>query len=194
MSTQHEKNKKLARNMGLVVLFMVMLSFASVPLYRVFCQVTGFDGTTQMRLGGKPPEKIDKREITILFDSRVDASLPWDFRPETRKMTVHIGQQGLVSFQGSNLSAKNTIGTAVYNVTPEKAGKYFFKTQCFCFDRQELAPGKSAHFPVMFYVDPSILDDPQMDDVTDITLSYTFYHADSDALDKAISNFGGKIQ
>lgn len=194
MTPQQEKNRKLARNMGLVVLFMVLLSFASVPLYRIFCQVTGFDGTTQM--GGKAPDKdkIDKREITILFDSRIDSGLPWEFKPEKRKMTVHIGQQGLISFLGSNLSARDTVGTAVYNVTPEKAGKYFFKTQCFCFARQELGPGKTAHFPVMFYVDPSILEDSQMDDVTDITLSYTFYPADSDALDKAITNYGGKIQ
>lgn len=189
MTPQQEKNKKLGRNMAFVVLFMIALSFASVPLYRVFCQVTGFDGTVQ--IGGKAPDKMDKREITILFDSRVDSGLPWEFRPETRKMKVHIGQQALISFKGSNLSAQDTIGTAVYNVTPEKAGKYFHKTQCFCFARQELAPGKTAHFPVMFYVDPSILEDSQMDDVTDITLSYTFYASDSNALDRAIENYGG---
>lgn len=190
MDNLAQKNKRLARNMGLVVVFMIALSFASVPLYRVFCQVTGFDGT--VIIGGKAPDKIEERQITILFDSRVDSGLPWEFKPEVRKMTVHIGQQALISFQGSNLSSKTTIGTAVYNVTPEKAGQYFHKIECFCFNRQELNGGKTAHFPVVFYLSPEILQDPEMNDVSDITLSYTFYSADSKALDRAIENYGSK--
>jgi cytochrome c oxidase assembly protein subunit 11 len=188
--THHDKNKKLARRLGLVVVFMIGLSFAAVPMYRVFCQKTGFGGT--VIIGGKAPDKMDKREITVLFDARVDSSLPWDFKPETREMTVHVGEKSLVSFIGSNLSANTTTGAAVYNVTPEKVGEYFHKIQCFCFNKQELGPGKTAHFPVVFYLDPALLKDPEMDDVTDVTLSYTFYPADSKALDKAIENYGTK--
>lgn len=190
--TPQEKNARMAKRIIGVILVMVALSFASVPLYRVFCQVTGYGGT--MRIGGAPPDKIDKREVTILFDTRVDGGLPWQFRPEKRKLKVHIGQQGLISFKGDNLSSKTTAGTALYNVTPEKVGKYFYKTQCFCFDRQEIGPGKTAHFPVMFYVDPAFLEDLQMADVTDITLSYTMYPAESDALERAMLNFGGRRQ
>ena len=171
---------------------MIALTAVSVPLYRLFCQKTGYNGTVQK--GGTAPDHVSQREITILFDARVDPGLPWEFKPETRKMTVHIGQKSLVSFTGSNLSASETTGTAIYNVTPDKIGEYFHKTQCFCFDKQTLGPGKTAHFPVVFYIDPSILKDPLMDDVTDITLSYTFYPADSKILDKAIEKFGTKAK
>ncbi|MDB5478459.1 MAG: cytochrome c oxidase assembly protein [Alphaproteobacteria bacterium] len=188
MNNLKNKNNKSAAFIAAIVLGMIALSFASVPLYRVFCRVTGFDGTVQV--GGKAPDKIDKRQVTISFDARVDSGLPWEFRPETRKMDVHVGQQALVSFMGTNLSANDTIGTAVYNVVPEKAGIYFHKTQCFCFAKQELGPGKTAHFPVMFYLDPAMLADREMDDVTDITLSYTFFPTDSKALDRAIENYG----
>lgn len=180
-----DKNRKTARVALMTVAFMVGLSFAAVPLYRLFCQVTGFDGTTM--IGGTAPGKVSERRITVLFDGRTDPGLPWHFKPETRKMTVNIGQQGLISFMGKNQSAGQTTGTALYNVTPLKAGKYFHKTQCFCFARQDLGPGKTTHFPVAFYIDPAILKDREMDDVTDIVLSYTFYAADSDALDTAMT-------
>jgi cytochrome c oxidase assembly protein subunit 11 len=184
----NKNNRKVGLILFSVILFMVALTAVSVPLYRIFCQKTGYAGTVQ--IGGKAPDKISKREINILFDARVDPSLPWEFKPETRKMTVHVGQQALVSFIGSNLSAAETTGTAIYNVTPDKIGEFFHKTQCFCFNKQTLGAGKTAHFPVVFYVDPSILDDPTMDDVTDVTLSYTFYPAESKKLDKAIENYG----
>jgi cytochrome c oxidase assembly protein subunit 11 len=188
--TTEEKNKRMMRTMLLVVACMIGVSFASVPLYRIFCQVTGFGGTPLMGGEPPPPEKISKRTITILFDARVDSGLPWEFKPETRKMTVQIGQQALINFKGSNLSAQQTTGTAVYNVTPEKVAGYFHKTQCFCFAKQDLAPGKTAHFPVMYFIDPEILNDPEMNDITDITLSYTFFPTDSEALDKAIETYG----
>lgn len=171
-----------------VVLAMGSLSFASVPLYRIFCQMTGYDGTTQE--GGTLPDKIVDRDIRILFDARVDSGLPWDFGPEQKHLTVKVGQQGFISYQAKNLAGGKTTGTAVYNVTPDKVGKYFHKTQCFCFAEQSIAPGKIAHFPVVFFVDPSIMDDPTLDDVTDITLSYTFFATESDALDKALSDYG----
>lgn len=188
MNDLHAKNKKiLFAGLGVVAL-MIALSFAAVPLYSMFCKATGFGGTTM--LAKEAPKDISERTIKVLFDARVDAGLPWDFKPETRSLTVKIGQQGLIAFQATNVSARQTKGTAVYNVTPEKVGKYFNKTQCFCFAEQELPPGKSAHFPVVFFIDPAILKDPDLEDVTDITLSYTFFPADSKALDDALSRYG----
>lgn len=187
-----KKNKRVVLIIVGVLVAMIGVSFASVPLYRLFCQVTGLDGT--MRIGGEAPGKASERTITISFDARVNQGLPWTFKPDQRKVDVFVGQSGVASYEGTNLSAKNTTGTALYNVSPFKAAKYFYKTQCFCFAEQSLAPGKSAHFPLMFYIDPAFLTDPEMDDVTDITLSYTFYAADSDALEKAMTNFEGKIQ
>lgn len=192
MNDVQAKNKKMVLYIVGTVLFMVVLSFASVPLYRMFCAVTGIDGT--MRIGGEAPGKASERVITVSFDARVNQGLPWQFKPERRKLDVFVGQSALISYEGTNLSAKVTKGTAIYNVTPFKVAKYFYKTQCFCFAEQVLNPGKSAQFPVMFYIDPALLKDPEMNDVTDITLSYTFFTADSEELQKALSNFEGKIQ
>lgn len=188
MTSVNRQNNRVALIIVLIVVGMVGLSFASVPLYRLFCQVTGLGGTTQTSVTA--PGKVSDRVITVSFDTRVDTGLPWQFKSETRRMDVHVGQQALVSFRGTNRTARQTAGTALYNVTPEKVGKYFNKTQCFCFARQELGPGKSADFPVMFFIDPAILDDPEMNDVTDIVLSYTFFPADSQALDDAMSQYG----
>lgn len=190
MTDLRAKNKKVMLTVVGVVAFMVALSFASVPLYSLFCRVTGLDGTVTR--ADRLPDTIDARTITVSFDARVDQGLPWDFRPEQRKVTVKIGQQGLIAFKADNISAKTTIGTAVYNVTPEKVAKYFHKTQCFCFAEQLLNGGETAHFPVVFFIDPEILKDEEMDDVTDVTLSYTFFAANSKALDRAISHYGQK--
>ncbi len=167
--------------------FMLGMSFASVPLYRLFCQVTGFDGTT-MRSDSAPGVVMD-RQMEIRFNADTSQDLPWRFKPDQHKIKVNVGQEGLVSYEAKNLTKEPTTGTAVYNVTPEKAGKYFHKTQCFCFDRQTLTPGQDMHMPVVFYVDPSIMDDREMDDVKVITLSYTFYPADSKSLDSALEAF-----
>lgn len=190
MTDLQTKNKKILFGVIGVVVVMIALSFASVPLYSLFCKATGLDGTVTR--ADALPSTIDKREITVLFDARVDSGLPWDFRPEQRKVTVKIGQQGLIAFKADNISAQKTVGTAVYNVTPEKVAKYFHKTQCFCFAEQLLNGGETAHFPVVFFIDPAILKDEEMDDVTDITLSYTFFAANSKALDRAISTYGLK--
>lgn len=190
--TLQAKNRRVVMVILVVLAVMVGLSIASVPLYRLFCQVTGLDGT--MRIGGTAPGKASERVVTISFDARVDRGLPWLFKPERRKLDVYVGQSGLIAYEGTNISARETVGTALYNVTPFKAAKYFYKTQCFCFAEQALAPGKSAQFPVMFYVDPAFLADPEMADVSDITLSYTFYAADSPALEKAMTDFDGVIQ
>lgn len=181
------------RRTGLLVLIlvagMVGLSFASVPLYRVFCQVTGIGGPAQRLAAAPASDQIGSREIEVRFNADVDQRLPWFFKPEQRSVTVKVGQEGLTSFRARNLSDKAITGTAVYNVVPEKAGQYFHKTQCFCFGEQTLTPGQDVDMPVMFYVDPKIADDPNMGDVVSITLSYTFYRTDSAELDRAVERF-----
>lgn len=161
---------------GLGVCFMTGLGFASVPLYRVFCQATGLNGTTQR--GVRAPGAVGQR-IVVAFDTNVSPNLKWDFRPEERADTVDIGGRDMAFFFATNKSDKPVTGAATFNVTPTQAGKYFHKIQCFCFTQQTLKPGETTRMPVIFYVDPKILDDPDARDVKEITLSYTFYPVDS---------------
>lgn len=168
---------------------MVGLAFASVPLYDLFCRVTGFGGTTQVSKAAPSEDKIIDRQITVHFNGDTNRALHWEFEPEFRKIAVKVGQQGLITFKAKNLDHNPTEGTAVYNVTPAKAGKYFQKTQCFCFDRQLLKPDEAMDMPVVFYIDPSIVNDRNMDDVKTITLSYSFFPSDSKALDSALEEF-----
>ncbi len=155
---------------------MAGLAYASVPLYRWFCQVTGFGGTTQV--ADRLPERVLDRVITVRFNADVSASLAWRFRPAQHSIDVRLGEQALAFYTARNESGAPTPGTATYNVTPAKAGPYFTKIACFCFDEQTLAPGQSADMPVTFFVDPAMADDRNLDDVTTITLSYTFFNAD----------------
>jgi len=171
-----------------VALGMVGLSFAAVPLYKVFCRATGFGGTTQVAAQGAG--QVLNRTIEIRFNTDVNGELPWVFKPNQRSVTLKVGETGMATFHAHNESGEPVVGTAVYNVTPEKAGLYFDKIQCFCFSQQLLKPQESADLPVAFYVDPAIAKDPNLDDVTVITLSYTFYRAKSQALDKAIDAEG----
>ena len=171
-----------------VTLGMVALSFAAVPLYGVFCRATGFGGTTQ-RATQSAAQVLD-RKIEIRFNTDVNSELPWLFKPNQRSVTLKVGETGMATFHAVNKSSEPVVGTAVYNVTPEKAGLYFDKIQCFCFTQQLLKPQESADLPVAFYVDPAIAKDPNLDDVTVITLSYTFYRAKSPELDKAIDAEG----
>jgi cytochrome c oxidase assembly protein subunit 11 len=171
-----------------VTLGMVALSFAAVPLYQVFCRATGFGGTTQ-RAAQAATQVLD-RKIEIRFNTDVNSELPWLFKPNQRSVTLKVGETGMATFHAVNKSSEPVVGTAVYNVTPEKAGLYFDKIQCFCFTQQLLKPQESADLPVAFYVDPAIAKDPNLDDVTVITLSYTFYRAKSPALDKAVGAEG----
>lgn len=181
-----DKNTKTLFVILAVAVFMVGAAFAFVPLYRMFCQMTGWDGTPNIY--ARPANENDRRNATVIvqFNADVDRALPWNFKPEQRRITTQIGVPALTAYEAKNLSAKPVTGTAVYNVSPEKAGRYFNKTQCFCFDRQTLQAGQRADFPVQFYIDPKFVDDPEMDDVKIITLSYTFYEADSAALEKAL--------
>ena len=160
-----------------VVAGMAGASFAAVPLYRMFCQVTGFAGTTQTAVAA-PVETLD-RVMTVRFNADIGKRLPWRFRPDQGPVDVRVGEQGLAFFTAANTSDETVTGHAVFNVTPLKAGRYFTKIQCFCFDQQVLAPGETARMPVTFFVDPEIANDPSLDDVSTITLSYTFFRTDT---------------
>lgn len=159
-----------------VVAGMVGLSFAAVPLYQMFCQVTGYGGTTQ-RADAAPDEILDKTVI-VRFDANVDPKLPWTFVPEQRTMQVRIGESSLAFFKATNNSDKPVTGTAGFNVAPQAAGLYFAKVQCFCFTKQTLAPGETIEMPVSFFVDPKFVDDESTENIPEITLSYTFYRND----------------
>lgn len=169
------KNRRLGLTLLAIVVGMIGLSFASVPLYRVFCQVTGLDGTTQ-RAATVPDKTID-RYITVRFNTDVAEGLPWIFTPETKPVRVRLGEAAHASFGVVNNGSRSIIGMATYNVTPEKVGLYFQKVQCFCFEPHEIKPGENKEFPILFFVDPALNDDPNLADVTDITLSYTYFEA-----------------
>jgi cytochrome c oxidase assembly protein subunit 11 len=166
---------------------MTGLSFAAVPLYDLFCRVTGFGGTTQV--AAAPANRVLDRRITIRFNADVNGDVPWQFRPERPAIEMKVGETALVSYSARNLSDKPVTGTAVYNVTPQKAGLYFNKIQCFCFDEQVLQAGQRVDMPVYFFVDPAIADDPNLDDVNTITLSYTFFRAKSDGTAQVSENY-----
>ena len=168
-------NRKVALMSAAIVVAMVGLAYASVPLYRLFCQVTGFGGTTQRAQAA--PEKALDRRMTIRFDANVAGSLPWSFEPVQRALDVKVGEEHFAYYRAVNRSSHAVTGSAVFNVTPDTAGAYFNKIQCFCFAEQTLKPGESVEMPVSFFVDPAIVEDHGLDKVSTITLSYTFYPA-----------------
>lgn len=168
-------NTSIVLALVLVVCGMAGLSFASVPLYRLFCQVTGYGGTTQVATAA--PETTSDRRITVRFNTDVSPKLAWRFEPPKHPVTLRVGEQGLAIFRAVNLSDRPMTGSATFNVTPLKAGLYFDKTQCFCFDEQRLEPGQTAEMGVSFFIDPAILEDRNLDDVTTVTLSYTFFRS-----------------
>lgn len=157
---------------------MVGVGYAAVPLYRLFCQVTGFGGTTQMATGDAPGAVSSGKTIAIRFDANHSPQLPWEFKPEQPVERIAVGARDMTFYTAKNLAAYPVKGIATYNVTPTQAGKYFNKIQCFCFNEQTLAAGKQVRMPVLFFVDPAILTDPATKDVEEITLSYTFYPVD----------------
>ncbi|MBI1274027.1 MAG: cytochrome c oxidase assembly protein [Alphaproteobacteria bacterium] len=175
MTAASNKNRKLIVKLLAVVAAMIGLSFASVPLYNLFCSTTGFGGTT--RRAAAAPEAVAGRVITVSFNADVNRDLAWEFHPMQTAVRFRVGEVGIAKYSARNKSAVPVVGTAVFNVQPDKAGPYFNKIECFCFTEQLLAPGEAAEFPVTFFIDPAIMDDPDMADVTDITLSYTFYRA-----------------
>jgi len=176
MTAVADKNTKTGLRLALVALAMVALAFASVPLYRAFCQATGFGGTTQ-RAETAPGAVAG--EIGVRFDANIDSKLPWRFEPVQEKVRVHPGERTTIYYRATNLTARTTTGQAIFNVTPEETGPYFNKIACFCFTEQALKPGESVMMPVVFFVDPKILKDEDTKTIDEITLSYTFYPVES---------------
>jgi cytochrome c oxidase assembly protein subunit 11 len=170
---QQSRNGKLVLALVALVAGMTGLAFASVPLYRMFCQATGYGGVPQRADRGS--DTVLDRTIRVRFDANVDRALPWTFAPEKRTVDVKIGETALAFFKASNTSQAQVSGTAVFNVVPELAGRYFTKIECFCFKQQTLAAGASVEMPVTFFVDPKIVDDEDTKNISEITLSYTFY-------------------
>jgi cytochrome c oxidase assembly protein subunit 11 len=172
-------NAKVGLMAAAIAVSMAGMGFAAVPLYKIFCQVTGFDGTT-MRVSEAKAATIapTTKTIVIRFDAN-QRGLPWEFKPERPTDTVSIGARDMSIFIAKNLSTAPMVGTATFNVTPALAGKYFNKIQCFCFTEQRLEPGQEIRMPVLYYVDPKIMTDPETKDIEEITLSYTFFPVDT---------------
>jgi len=173
------RNRRLGLATAGLVAGMVGLSFAAVPLYTLFCQVTGYNGTTQR--GGTLPARPGEAAVTVRFNANTHPGLPWRFAAEQSAMTLRVGEEGMAFYTAANQGSTPVTGIAVYNVTPEKAGRYFHKIACFCFDEQTLNPGQQVEMPVSFWVDPEIARDPNTRDVRTITLSYTFFRTLADA-------------
>ena len=180
--TDSKANARVASGAALMALLMIGAAYASVPLYDLFCRVTGYGGTTQV--ADIAPGAVNgavngeaARMITVRFDASLNRQLPWAFEAPDRAVELPIGESGLAFYSAKNLTDRQITGTATYNVSPDKAGYYFSKIDCFCFTEQVLEPGQSVDMPVSFFVDPEILTDPEMDDVKTITLSYTFFEA-----------------
>lgn len=162
-----------------VIASMGALTAASVPLYRMFCAATGYGGTPQ--IGGIAPGAV-RQSISVRFNADVNPKLPWKFAPVVNEVRVDLGEEKLAVYTAQNLSPAVVTGVALYNITPEKAAKYFHKTACFCFNEQTLKPDQKMDFPVTFWVDPAIATDPNTADVHEVTLSYTFFRALDDAI------------
>ena len=170
-------SRNLALALMLVGIFagMVALSFASVPLYRIFCEATGYGGTT--RRAAAAPIIISAHMVQVRFDAEVNPALPWRFFPEKKQVVVRLGEPTLAYFRAVNMSDQTITGTATFNVLPAEVGQYFDKIQCFCFTEQTLKAGQGVDMPVQFFVDPALLQDADMKGIDSITLSYTFFRA-----------------
>lgn len=178
MSTLAQKNGRTALTMVLLVAAMVGVAFASVPLYRIFCQITGFGGTP-LRASEAPGAAAG--EVGVRFDANIHPGLPWRFEPVQTTVRVRPGERIQMSYTAQNLSARPSTGEAVFNVSPNATGKFFRKIECFCFTEQTLAPGQKVDMPVTFFVDPAFATDPATRHIDEITLSYTFYPVETKA-------------
>jgi cytochrome c oxidase assembly protein subunit 11 len=167
------RNAVVAAACGVFVAMMLGAAYAAVPLYNWFCRVTGFAGTTQVATS--VPVEVFDRKITVRFDANVTGGLPWRFEPERTSMDVKVGEVVTVMYHVINASARETVGNALYNVTPLNVGSYFQKINCFCFSEQRLKPGESREMPVVFYIDPALTHDSDQARLDTITLSYSFY-------------------
>jgi cytochrome c oxidase assembly protein subunit 11 len=182
------RNFRTLALLGVFVAGMGGMAYASVPLYEIFCRVTGYGGTTQVAKAESAT--VVDRVIRIRFDSNVNPALDWAFHPAQKSVDLKVGENALAHYRAENRGAETIVGTATFNVTPDKAGQYFNKIDCFCFTEQVLKPGQTVDMPVTFFIDPSIIEDPNLEDVTTITLSYTFFRAEDQSAAKRIEQAG----
>ena len=181
------RNLQIALGLGVMVVGMLGLAFASEPLYRLFCQVTGYGGTTQVADKVQATSINTDRMVTIRFDANVNHKLPWRFTPSQKQMKVRVGESALAMYEATNTSNQTLVGTATFNVTPYTAATHFNKIECFCFSEQLLRPGEKIQMPVAFFIDPEIIEDRDADDLSAITLSYTFFlDQDQSAAENAV--------
>lgn len=190
MSNRSGRNRRLAVTLSAMAGGMLLLAYAAVPIYRLICVATGLNGTTQR--AEKAPGPVLERTITVRFNSLVAPTLDWDFKPVELTRDVRIGSTELAFYEATNKSDKAIVGTATFNVTPEIAGRYFSKIECFCFKEQKLKPDETASFPVSFFIDPAIVDDPDAANLKEITLSYTFFPLAGQNAESAVKPAGKK--
>lgn len=174
------RNRRVGLAAAGFVTFMVGLSFAAVPLYTMFCQLTGYAGTPMLGQAA-PGAQAGSRNMTIRFNANTQASLPWRFAPQQAAMQLQLGEEGMAFYEARNLTGESVTGVSTYNVTPEIVGRYFHKTACFCFEEQTLEPNQRVDMPLAFWVDPRIAEDPQTRDIRTITINYTFFRSLHDA-------------
>ena len=177
-----------------IVAGMVGLAFASEPLYRMFCDVTGYAGTTQVASTVPKSNEISQRVVAVRFDANVNSKMPWTFKPVQREVKVRLGEQALAYFEATNDSDQPLVGTASFNVTPYKAAIHFNKIDCFCFTQQVLKSGETMKMPVTFFIDPELAKDSNADDLRTITLSYTFFQDDDQSAAEIIAVKDGKVK
>lgn len=173
------RNRRVAAGIGTLAAGMLGLSFAAVPLYDLFCRVTGYNGTVQT--GGGSAPGAGAQVVTIRFNAVTHPALPWRFVPAQPAVRLHVGEEGVAFYQARNEAAAPVTGVATYNVTPEVVGKYFHKTACFCFEQQTLEPGQQVDMPLAFWVDPKIAEDPNTRGIRTITVNYSFFRSLDDA-------------
>lgn len=176
-----KRNRRVGLAAGGLVALMVGVSFAAVPLYTMFCQLTGYGGTPMLGQAAPGAASTETRTVTIRFNANTHPSLPWHFAPQQGSMQLRLGEEGMAFYEARNLTGQTVGGVSTYNVTPEIVGRYFHKTACFCFEEQVLEPHQQVDMPIAFWVDPKIMDDPQARDVRTITINYTFFRSLNDA-------------
>ena len=181
-----KNNLKITFSLIFLVSFMFFLTFAAVPLYKLFCQVTGYGGTPKI-VNVKDQINVSEKKIKIEFNSDVNKKLNWSFKPEQRSIESKIGDSILAFYKAKNNGNKSITGIATYNILPFEAAQYFNKVDCFCFENQTLEPGEEVVLPINFYIDPKILDDPSVKHLNSIVLSYTFFQSDEN-LEKISKN------
>jgi cytochrome c oxidase assembly protein subunit 11 len=191
MNAQAHKNNRIGVLALAGAFGMAGMAYASVPLYKMFCQVTGFGGTPMW--SDQIPQVILKNKVTVRFDANTDAGLPWRFSPVMGQDTIKIGQNAMAFYTAENMSDKPITGTATFNVSPDIAGQYFSKVQCFCFTEQVLQPGEKITLPVSYFVDPKIMDDKYARNIKEITLSYTFYRSEDGVAQTPILTTQNKV-